>query len=339
MKLSFVIPVYNAENYIGRCLDSILDQDTDDFEIICINDGSKDNSLKVLEDYSKRYPGKFNIISQENQGIGPARNNAFKLVKGEYTWFIDNDDCIQQDCLGSVLEIIEKEKADITNIAHLTGYFTENPLKKTSELKLTVKKMSQTHAMYFYEDAPWSKIYKTDFLRRNDLYFPNIFGEDTSTTFNLYSKTKNIIKIEEPLYAWFERKESFSHAIFSKKHFETFPILLETLLEQSEKCVPELKPYYDFLILMKAEVHLPMFKNAELPDELSVLRDECISKSEKILSSLEENLFYKIHLDELEKISKKEEKIRSYYENSTSWKITKPVRKCVQAMKKLVGKI
>lgn len=334
MKLSFVIPVYNAELYIGRCLDSLLDQDNDDFEIICIDDGSMDNSLAVLNDYSNRYPGKFNIISQKNQGIGPARNNAFKAAKGDYTWFIDNDDCIQPDCLSSLFKILEESDADITNIVHLKGFFTENPLKKIQNLNLSYKKLTQDFAMYFYEDAPWSKIYKTEFLKENNLFFPNIFGEDTSTTFDLYSKTEKIIKIEEPLYAWFERNESFSHSVFSKKHFETFPMLLDILREQSKKCKPALKLYYDFLILMKAEVYLPVFKKAELPEDLSALRDICILKSEKILSELDDNLFYIIHLNEQKQISQNEEKIRSYYENSNCWKITKPLRAFMKLIKK-----
>lgn len=339
MKLSFVIPVYNAAEYIGRCLDSLLAQDIDDFEIICINDGSKDNSMDILREYEKKYAGKFNIISQENQGIGPARNNAFKTVTGEYTWFIDNDDCIQPNCLKSVFKVIEKFDADITNVVHLKGYFTENPFKKNFDGTLTVKTMNQDCAMYFYEDAPWSKIYKTEFLRKNDLFFPNIFGEDTSITFNLYSKTNKIIKIEQPLYAWFERKESFSHAIFSKKHFETFPVLLDTLRKQSELCEPRLKVFYDYLILMKADVHLPVFRNAEVTGELSILRDECIRKSEKVLASLEQNVFYEIHLKELETIKAKENKVRTYYESSTSWKITKPVRNFVQTGKKIAKKL
>lgn len=334
IKFSFVIPVYNAEQYVGRCLDSILAQDMDDFEIICLDDGSKDGSLGVLNSYSERFPGKFKILSQPNQGIGPARNAAFKAVEGKYTWFIDNDDCIQKNCLKEIEGIITKYDADITNISHLTGYFTENPLSKDLTGPLNAKKITQEVAMHFYEDAPWSKIYRTDFLRKNDLFFPNIFGEDTSTTFNLYSKTSKIIKIKEPLYAWFERKESFSHSIFTKKHFETFPILLETLKKQSEACDEKLKAHFDYLILYKAEVHIPMFSNAEVPPELEALRKQCIEKSNRIVDSLEENVFYQIHLAELEKLSAKEKKIRSYYENSSSWKITRPLRKIMEKLRK-----
>ncbi len=335
MKLSFVIPVYNAQAYIGRCLDSLLDQDIDDYEIICINDGSKDDSLQILNDYSKKHPNRFNIISQENQGIGPARNNAFKAVKGEYTWFIDNDDCIQPNCLKNLFEIIDQFEADITNISDIRGFFAENPFEKSLTKPLASERITQDFAMYFYWDAPWSKIYRTAFLRENNLSFSNIFGEDTAVTFDLYSKAKTIIKIKEPLYAWFERNESFSHAVFTKKHFETFPVLLETLKRQSMACPSNLKIFYEKLIINKADVYLNHFKDAPLTDELAALRDECIEKSEEILRTIPKNIF--IEIDEKNQIELKNKlnKVKSYYENSTSWKITKPLRKLMQFFRKI----
>ena len=338
MKFSFVIPVYNAESYIGRCLDSILNQNIEDYEIICINDGSKDGSLEVLKDYERRFPGKFNIISQENQGIGPARNNAFKAVKGDYTWFIDNDDCIQGNCLKELAAAMDSTGADILNITHVKGFFTENPLYAAFSAKLDFTKIDQEHALYFYSDAPWSKIYRTDFLKKNNLFFPNIFGEDTSTTFDLYSKTTEIYKTDVPLYAWFERHESFSHAVISKKHFETFPVLLETLKNQSEKCDSRLKPYYENLMLRKADVYLPYFASSKIDKELLPVREECLRKSNEILSTLPSNILFDIYKSDFAEkegaVEAAKAKLRSYYENSTSWKITKPLRAAMKIFRK-----
>ncbi len=342
MKLSFVMPVYNSEKYLSQCLDSILDQNTDDFEIVCLNDGSKDRSLEILNEYAERYPGKFNIISQENQGIGPARNNAFKAVKGKYTWFIDNDDGIQPNCLKDLFSQLDEFSPDIMNISHIYGYFEKNPFPSSLDSPLKARKISQEFAMYFYQDAPWSKIYSTDFLRKNGMHFPNIFGEDTSTTFDLYSKTKEICLIEKPLYAWFEHNESFSHAIFSRKHFETFPILLETLKKQSENAPENLRVFYENLMLRKAFHFLPSFKEAEIPSDLIETRDLCIKKSDEILKDFKENIYFEIykadekHYRELWLArKKKEQEIKTSYESTVSWKITKPVR----ALKKFLKKI
>lgn len=338
MKLSFIIPVYNAEKYISRCLDSLLDQNEQDYEIICINDGSKDSSLSILNDYATRYPGKFNVLSQENQGIGPSRNTAFKTVRGEYTWFIDNDDCIQANCLKDIFEFLDSFSPDIINIKYICGFYETNPLAKNLQEKLEIKKISQNLAMSLYQDAPWSKIYKTEFLQKNNIQFPNIFGEDTGVTFDLYSKTKEIYSIKQPLYVWLERPASFSHAIFTKKHFETFPLLLSLLREQSKRAPKNLKVYYEALMLNKSLDFLPEFKKAEIPEELEESRQECIKKSEEILKDLPENIyheiyeFHKMQFNNLLLAKKlKEQEIKRSYENTVSWKITKPVR----AMKKI----
>lgn len=341
MKFSFVIPVYNAQNYISRCLDSILKQNYENFEIICINDGSKDDSLLVLNEYKSNYPEKFVILSQENQGIGPARNSAFKSVSGDYTWFLDNDDCIQSNCLRQLIECLEKNCIDILNISHVRGFFTENPLPSEFSQEIECKKVSQEHALYFYEDAPWSKIYKTEFLRKNNLFFPNIFGEDTSTTFDLYAKTKNIYETKQPLYAWFERKESFSHDVISRKHFDTFPLLLEKLSEQSNKCPPELKVFYEYLMLKKADVYIPYFSKVEVSEDLQDVKKACILNSKKILNSLPNNLFFEIYNNEksiiMLKHTERENEIRNMYEKSLSWRVTKCLRfftDCIRKIKK-----
>lgn len=333
MKLSFIIPVYNAEKYLSRCLDSLLNQDENDYEIICLNDGSKDSSLSLLNDYSKKFPEKFNIISQENQGIGPARNNAFKAVKGEYTWFIDNDDCIHPNCLKEIFSLLNKYKPDILNISHIYDYFENNPFPEKLTESLDIKKISQPFAMYFYQDAPWSKIYNSEFLRKNKMEFKNVFGEDTCTTFDLYSKTKNIYLIEKPLYAWIERKTSFSHEIYTKKHMETFPTMIETLKIQSEKAPKELRTFYECLMQAKAFHFLNLFNSSELPDDLKKVRENCCNKTNELLKDLPENIYYEIKkrdeilYDQLWHARKrKEQEIKDSYENTISWKLTKPVR-------------
>ena len=95
-KISAILPVYNVEQYIKDCLDSIINQTMDDIEIICVNDGSLDNSLQVLEEYAQK-DARIKIISQENQGQGIARNNGLKIANGEYITFIDPDDWVDVD--------------------------------------------------------------------------------------------------------------------------------------------------------------------------------------------------------------------------------------------------
>lgn len=106
-KVSVIIPVYNVEKYLRECLDSVINQTLSDIEIICINDGSTDNSLGILKEYAEK-DSRIKIITQENQGQGVARNNAIEAAQGEYLVFVDPDDFLDSEAL----EVINKSFSD-----------------------------------------------------------------------------------------------------------------------------------------------------------------------------------------------------------------------------------
>ena len=97
-KFSIIIPVYNVEKYLVECLESIVNQSFKDFEVICVNDGSTDNSLEILQKYAEN-DERFKVLNQENQGQGIARNNALNIANGEYILFVDPDDFIELNML------------------------------------------------------------------------------------------------------------------------------------------------------------------------------------------------------------------------------------------------
>ena len=101
MFLSFVVPVYNAAQYLPECLDSLLAQDISDYEIICVNDGSKDTSPKILWQYAAQH-GNIRVIDQENGGVVSARNAGLSAAQGDYVWFVDADDFLLPNILGSL---------------------------------------------------------------------------------------------------------------------------------------------------------------------------------------------------------------------------------------------
>lgn len=110
--ISVIMPVYNVENYIEKCLDSVCNQSFKDLEIICVNDGSTDNSLKLLEDYAKR-DSRIKIITQENGGIGHARNTGLKNATGEYVLFVDSDDFLCENSLDELYYNINSNNSDL----------------------------------------------------------------------------------------------------------------------------------------------------------------------------------------------------------------------------------
>ena len=139
-KVTLIIHVYNSEKYISKCLDSILEQTYKDYEILIVNDGSKDNSQKIINEYKNKYPEKIISIEQENKGVSETRNESIKRANGEYIMFIDNDDYLDKDYIETFVNEIEKKDYDIV----LGGYrrITETG-KVLKELKLQDKEWSE----------------------------------------------------------------------------------------------------------------------------------------------------------------------------------------------------
>ena len=113
MKLSIIVPVYNVEKYLAQCLDSLVGQTVEDYEIIVVNDGSPDNSQRIIDDYAARYPGLIVPMIKENGGLSSARNLGMNVAKGEFIGFVDSDDWVDETMYEKMLEAIERENADI----------------------------------------------------------------------------------------------------------------------------------------------------------------------------------------------------------------------------------
>ena len=111
-KVSVIVPVYNVERYLPECLDSLLGQSFQDFEAICVNDGSPDNSIKILDQYAQK-DRRIKVITQENQGLAGARNTGLDHVKGRYVFFLDSDDTLPLDALEILVKIAETTKVPV----------------------------------------------------------------------------------------------------------------------------------------------------------------------------------------------------------------------------------
>lgn len=205
-KVTLIIPVYNSEKYISTCLDSILNQTYTDYEILIVNDGSKDNSKKIIDEYKNKYQEKIISIEQENKGVSITRNESIQKANGKYIMFIDNDDYLDKDYIERFINTIEEKDYDIV----IGGYRRITDTKKIiRELKLKDTEWSKLMVM-----APWAKIYKKQFLLDNNITFlKNNLGEDVY--FNLKAMLlSNKIKIIDYVgYNWFFNTKSVSNTI------------------------------------------------------------------------------------------------------------------------------
>ena len=201
--VSVIIPVYNAQEGIKQCLDSLLNQSFTDFEIILLNDGSTDNSLEVIKKYAADNDF-IRVIDKENEGVAKTRNKGIQLANGKYIVFIDNDDFIDSDYLERFYNAIDQEQLDIV----LGGYKRVNQEMKT----LFKQDLTQSEWSKYIVVAPWARIYRTSFLIDNNIqFFDYPIGEDVVFTLTAYNLTEKIKIIDYNGYNWFFNEKSISN--------------------------------------------------------------------------------------------------------------------------------
>lgn len=230
--VSVIIPVYNSEKYIKKCLDSVLNQTYKNIDIIVINDGSKDDSQKIINEYKNKYS---NIISieQENIGVSKTRNKAIKIAKTKYVMFIDNDDFIDEDYIEKHLKIAEENDCDVV----LSGY--RRPTETGKIIKtLKLKDVEWSKFMIF---APWAKIYRREYLINNNIEFlNNNIGEDVYFNLQAMLLTKKIKIINYIGYNWFYNTKSVSNTIQKDiRKIQIYKLLNESYNVLKEKNILE----------------------------------------------------------------------------------------------------
>lgn len=216
--VTVVIPVYNAEKYIERCMDSILKQTYDNIEVLAINDGSSDGSLDILKRYEEN-DARVRVINQKNMGVAKTRDKGVREAKGEYIAFIDNDDYIDNDYIEKLLPRKGEEVV-------ISGFRRPDIDGKVVQ---TVK-LADAEWSKFVNPTPWAKIYRKDFLVTNKITFlDNNIGEDIY--FNLIAMlvAKNVRITNYIGYNWFFNNDSISNT----KHKKYDQIDVMKLLDKS----------------------------------------------------------------------------------------------------------
>ena len=206
-KISLIIPVYNAERTIARCLDSIFSQTFSSYEIIVINDGSTDQSLFILEDYSSKHPGIIHIINQANHGAAYSRNRGIDCSNGVYLAFIDNDDWIDSTFLETLFDATIKTDADIV----LSGYRRPDERGIVRQERI----LSPNSGWSCFEvEAAWGKLYKRSFVIENSLSFLNVnISEDLAFTLPAVTLSNNKVILPYCGYNWFLNPSSVSNTL------------------------------------------------------------------------------------------------------------------------------
>ena len=220
-KVSIIVPVYNVESYLEKCLNSLLHQTLNEIEIIAINDGSTDKSLDILMEYSCKYPEKIKVITQENQGLSGARNTGLQLAKGEYIGFVDSDDWVEEEMYEEMYKKAKEEQLDIVVCA-------------TNLVYSNYQKVVPSHFNLCSDEKDYllsppmacNKLFKKELFDEEFQFRLKTFYEDLELIPTFILKTKKIGFMDQPYYQYFQRNGSIMYQMkFQPKILDIYTVL------------------------------------------------------------------------------------------------------------------
>ena len=216
--LSIIIPVYKTEKYLPRCLDSVLAAYREDMEVLVINDGSPDESEKIITDYRQRYPDIFSYYKKDNGGLSDAKNYGLKRARGEYVIFLDSDDFVEPGMYREMLELAKTENADAV-ICDIYLDYEEDHSRRI--IPCTGRAGSSVYHRVmdtWLMPASWNKMVKSDLYCGLD--FPVGYNnEDVCVTPIVLTRAKQLRVIHKPYYHYVQRQGSIQNSGFSEKRF------------------------------------------------------------------------------------------------------------------------
>lgn len=269
VKISVIVPVYNTENYLRECLDSIVTQTFEDIEIICINDGSTDSSLDILKEYEKS-DRRISVVCQPNSGLSITRNHGIKLAKGKYIYFIDSDDYLELTALEELYRISKENNLDIlifklinfddgTTNKYTSEYYEMESLKYLNGKVFNFEDVGED-ALNFAVSAP-GKFYNRDLI--NDMKFPeNLIFEDNVFFAEAMLRAKRVSFYDKHLYNRRIRNDSITTTNTIK--FADSIIIINKIIELSK----EFNVYEEFKYgLAKKKIDSAYFRYSLVDDE------------------------------------------------------------------------
>lgn len=247
-KISIIIPVYNTEKYLSRCIESALNQNFDSFEIIIINDGSTDNSGTIADNYSSQNHN-INVIHKKNKGLGFARNTGLEYAKGEYILFLDSDDYIDKGTLEKVYNTAKNTKSDITvfNMRKINESDNSIIQERLLDLKnetINIKNMGLNEYFkkyffpYIHGHEACNKLYKMSLLNKSHVLFDKndlICSEDLLFNLKLLPYVKSISSTNHSFYNYMQRENSLMNTQYRQNLNYRFTNLINMYNEYIKK--------------------------------------------------------------------------------------------------------
>lgn len=305
-KISVIVPVYNIEGYIERCLKSIQKQTYPRFEVIIIDDGSTDNSLLLCQKFAKKYRN-FRVINQKNQGLSTARNTGIKQATGDFLAFVDGDDEILPNFLADLMMAAETADAEIA----ICGFFEVYPkntriVKTKSRQSMTVKtgREAVKDLLIFQKNieiVTWNKLYKKELFHK--VRFPvGKICEDNLTTYKLLARAKKVVYLDLALYRYFRRNNSITkqtnQLVFCERREEAAEAAVRFFQNSGEAEAAKYSlllayfKYLDFALSGRIEKkYFKIYRQKILERRTEFLRLKCLDGKRKLYLNLVGSLY------------------------------------------------
>lgn len=249
-KISVIIPAYNVESYIRRCLDSLVNQTYENMEILVVDDGSTDRTGKIVGEYVEKYPGKVFLYSKENEGQAEARNFALAKATGDYIGFVDSDDFVSTKMYELLYREAEEKGCDLVTCGYygcddLTGEITVYQTGYRGEFDQSI--YENPLILRVNSPYPWNKLYTRELLERTGFHFKKgMIFEDLCAIFPLFMDAKKVGRVHEKLYYYIKGRKGGTISTFNEKHGQIIDAL--QIMNDAYRERGQFEGFYDTLL-------------------------------------------------------------------------------------------
>lgn len=269
-KYSFIIPIYNVEDYLRQCLDSIVTQQFDDYEAILIDDGSTDSSSVICDEYAERY-SQLKAIHKENGGVSSARNAGLDVAKGEWIWFVDADDWIVSSSLSSLCQVIKNQpdiKAIVFGVNRVLHGLTYNLYTPSSTLSI-YSNIEKFCCNIPYRGEVWCWLFNRTVIEQKHLRFSEglKYGEDGEFTFKYIVDVTQILSIPDVFYVQYDRPDSAMNTKFQYSTIINHEVILRNLIEYVYERNISKSKFVKFIMSTQLEHYLRCLIHAPLSED------------------------------------------------------------------------
>ena len=234
-RLSIIVPVYNAEEYLDRCIHSIMDQEFSSYEVILVDDGSTDSSSLICDRYSATDP-RFRTLHKPNGGVSSARNAGLELAKGEYVMFVDSDDALLPYALDDMMDVVGGEDVVVGGYATFVGEVPVQDVRphatvsyKGAEFPLFFQQNLRRNCLML--DAPWAKLFKRKTIGNTRFCESLSYAEDKLFVFTVMAGASSVLAFSGAVYAYHSRPGSLSYDQVSDKHLSQLSAFLPKYID------------------------------------------------------------------------------------------------------------